>query len=253
MNRNLYISCFAFLLFITLLTDLSAQEFQPEILNPLKPKSDILFESRNGFKLPSTGVIRILIVFAEYDYVNGGDPTPSEGTTGWPAHELPAWADNLTDVHSPTGNATGVLTKYYQMASSGNYTVLGDYLLAPDNGGIFKVETESMHVVEPDNQELMAVVDQKTGGDFITAHGLNNISYFDLWSCPDNEYGLPKITPGVVNPAKYDHVVFIWRNSAFNGIGNYSYFSPGKMLGYEANTYSWFGAYDKVPTQIMIH
>ena len=253
MNRNLYIFCFVCLLFITLATDLSAQEFHPEILNPAQPKSNVLFESRNGFKLPSSGVIRFLIVFAEYDYVNGGDPTPTGGTVGWPAHTLPKWADDLTDVHSLSGNAKGVITKYYQMASSGNYTVLGDYLLAPDNGGIFKVQTESIHAVEPNNQELMAVVDQKTGGDFTTAHGLNNIGYFDLWTCPDNEYGLPKITPGTENPAKYDHVVFIWRNSAFNGIGNYSYFSPGTMLGYQANSYSWFGAYDKVPTQIMIH
>ena len=253
MNRNLYISFFASLLFIIPLADLPAQEFHTEILKPVQPGSNILFESRNGFKLPSTGVIRLLIVFAEYDYLNGGDPTPAEGTSGWPAHSLPTWADDLTDVHASTGNAKGVITRYYQMASSGNYTVLGDYLLAPDNGGIFKVQTESAQTVEPDNQELMAQVDQKTGGNFITAHGLNNISYFDLWTCPDNEYGLPKVTPGNENPGKYDHVVFIWRNSSFNGIGNYSYFSPGSMLGNEANTYSWFGTHDKVPTQIMVH
>ncbi len=253
MNRNLYIFCFVCLLFITLCADLTAQEFHPEILQPVQPKSGILFESRNGFKLPSSGVLRVLIVFAEYDYLNGGDPTPAEGTSGWPAHSFPVWANELTDLYPPSGNAAGVITKYYQMASSGNYTVLGDYLLAPDNGGIFKVQTESVHAVEPDNQELMAAVDQKTEGDFRTAHGLNSISYFDLWTCPDNEYGLPKVTPGTDNPGKYDHVVFIWRNSSYNGIGNYSYFSPGTMLGIEANTCSWFGTYDKVPTQIMIH
>jgi hypothetical protein len=253
MNRFLNIFCFACLLLFTQRIQLSAQELHPELLKPLQPESNILFESRNGFKLPSTGVIRLLIVFAEYDYLNGGDPTSPQGTAGWPAHSLPTWADDLTDVLSPSGSARGVITRYYQMASSGNYTVLGDYLLAPDNGGIFKVQTESAQSVEPDNQELMAVVNQKTGGNFITAHGLNNISYFDLWTCPDNEYGLPKATPGNENPGKYDHVVFIWRNSAFNGIGNYSYFSPGKMFGNEANTYSWFGAHDKVPTQIMVH
>jgi hypothetical protein len=58
MNRNLYISIFACLLFITIRADLSAQEFHPEILKPIQPRSNILFESRNGFKLPSTGVIR---------------------------------------------------------------------------------------------------------------------------------------------------------------------------------------------------
>jgi len=253
MKRYLSISCFACLLFFILNIDLTAQEFHPETLRPVQPKPNILFESRNGFKLPSSGVIRLLIVFAEYDYTNGGDPTPAAGTSGWPAHSLPAWADSLTDVEIPCGIATGVMTKYYQMASSGNYAVLGDYLLAPDNGGIFKVKTDSTHAVEPDNTELIEAVNFKFGNNIITAHGLNNISHFDLWTCPESEYGLPKITPSTEYPHKYDHIVFIWRNSSFNGIGNYSYFSPGSMLGHEANTFSWFGTHDKVPTQIMIH
>ncbi len=80
-----------------------------------------------------------------------------------------------------------------------------------------------------------------------------DIEYFDLWTCPENEFGLPKTTPGNENPRKYDHVIFIWRNSSFNGIGNYSYSSPGKMAGYEANSCSWFGTFENIPTQIMIH
>jgi len=253
MNRFLYIFCFACLLLYTQRIELSAQEFHTEILKPLQPESDILFESRNGFKLPSTGVLRILIVFAEYEYLNGGDPTPAGGTSGWPAHSLPVWADDLTDAHTPAGIAKGVITRYYQMASSGNYTVIGDYLTAPDNGGIFKVQTESGQAAEPDNQKLMASVDLITGGIFKTAHSLDSAGYFDLWTFPDNEYGLPKVSSGNENHINYDHVVFIWRNSTFNGIGNYSYFSPGTMLGNEADTYSWFGAHDKIPTQIMIH
>ena len=251
--RNLLSIFGALFICLSLNFDLTAQEFNPAILNPTHPDSNSIFESRNGFKLPSSGVMRVLIVFSEYDYVNGGDPTPSTGTAGWPAHSLPTWADSLTDANLSTGNANGVITKYYQMASSGNYSVLGDYLLSPDNGGIFKVRTDSTHPIEPDHTELITAVNQKLGINILTAHGLNKIDYFDLWTCPDNEYGLPKISPSTENPKRYDHVVFIWRNSSFNGIGNYSYFSPGIMLGHDANSYSWFGTYENAPFQIMVH
>ena len=40
------------LLFLKLNFDISGQEFHPEILKHAQPKSNILFESRNGFKLP---------------------------------------------------------------------------------------------------------------------------------------------------------------------------------------------------------
>jgi len=218
-----------------------------------KHASKGFYESRNGFKLPASGVLRVLIVFAEYDYSNGGDPTAANGTTGWPAHNLPTWANELTDVNPPLGDATGVLTRYYQMASSGNYTVLGDYLLAPDNGGVFKVHTDSSHAINPDNTKLIAAVNAKLGNNIVTGHGLNDISFFDLWTCTDTDYGLPKTTPSTENPGKYDDVVFIWRNSAFNGIGDYAYTSPGKMLGHHANTYCVFGTHENIPTQIMVH
>ena len=211
------------------------------------------YESRNGFKLPASGVIRVLIVFAEYEYANGGDPTAANGTAGWPAHSLPTWANDLADANPPLGDATGVLTRYYQLASSGNYTVLGDYLLAPDNGGVFKVHTESTHAINPDNTKLIATVNSKLGDNIVTANGLNSINYYDLWTCTDTDFGLPKTSPSTENPRKYDDVIFIWRNSAFNGIGDYSYTSPGKMLGHDANTYCVFGTYESIPTQIMVH
>jgi hypothetical protein len=253
MNRILNIFGFAFLLLSTRCVQVNAQEFHPEILKPVHPDSNILFESRNGFKLPASGVIRVLIVFAEYDYLNGGDPTPEEGTVGWPAHSLPTWANEIADANLPPGNASGVLTRYYQMASSGNYTVLGDYLLAPDNGGIFKIPTDSAHPINPANSDLIAAVNSKLGNNIFTAQGLNSIDYFDLWTCPDCEFGLPKTTPSSESPRKYDNVIFIWRNSSFNGIGDYSYSTPGKMLGHDANTYCWFGTHERIPTQIMIH
>ncbi len=164
-------NAFVFIYFLNTLA--FGQENTTFSFNPVRSCSDALFESRNGFKLPSSGVIRVLIVFAEYEYLNGGDPTPPTGYAGWPAHSTPSWANELTDVNTPTGIATGVMTRYYQMASSGNYTVLGDYLIAPDNGGIFKVHTDSSHSIEPDNQKLINEVNEKLGENIFTAHGLN--------------------------------------------------------------------------------
>ena len=250
---NSWLSSGMALFFLILNLSVNGQEFHPDEVKIIQPKSDILFESRNGFKLPASGVVRVLIVFAEFDYAKGGDPTPETGTSGWPAHSLPTWANEIADANLPPANAAGVFTRYYQMASSGNYTVLGDILLAPDNGGVFKVTTDSAHPISPVNQDLIAAVNSKLGNNIITANGLNSIDYFDLWSCPENEFGLTKTTPSAENPRKYDNVIFIWRNSSFNGIGDYSYSTPGKMLGYDANTYCWFGTHENIPTQIMIH
>jgi len=213
-------------------------------------KSSYNYESKNGFTLPVNGVIRILFVFVEYDYVNGGDPTPASGTTDWPAHSLPTWANNLTDVYSPTGAANGVLTRYFQMASSGNYIVLGDYLLAPDNGGIFKVPITNTAPIEPDNTSLIPIVNSKMTNNIVTAHNLNSINNFDLWTF--NGTGLPKTTPSIENPKRYDNVIFIWRNSNWNGTGQSMDWSPGSLLRYEANSHCCFGTYSNIPTQIMI-
>src|SRR5690606_15157045 len=84
----------------------------------------LLYESNNGWRLPTHGVIRILVVFLEVDYANpANDPTPPAGNPGWPAHSLPTWVDNpdpdqnLFDWDVPTGTASGLLTRYFQDAS----------------------------------------------------------------------------------------------------------------------------------------
>ncbi len=68
--------------------------------------------SQNGKHLPTWGTLRILVVLAE---VNG-----VAGSNEWPAHELPVWVNNpnLFDWDVPNGTATGLLTRYFQDASS---------------------------------------------------------------------------------------------------------------------------------------
>lgn len=214
------------------------------------------YSSQFGWYVPASGSLRILVIFGEINYVNGGDPTNSNGTTGWPAHSLPTWSNNLTDPNLPTGNAQGIVTRYFQMASSGSFNVLGDYLLAPDNGGIFKVNYSGSTLPDPRytniNSLLVTEVNTKLNNQILTGHNLNSIDYFDQWAIPSS-FGTQKISPSNENPRKYDAVMFIWRNCKFNGTGYGSPGSVGTLLGYGSNSFSCFGTYESIPTQIMIH
>ena len=103
------------------------------------PSSGIL-DSRNGHRLSPHGEIRFLLAFVELEYSNPDiDPSPT-GTVEWPVGQLPVWKDDLLGNHAPSRLSNKHLTKYFQMASSNGHIVLGDYLLAPDNGGVFKFQ-----------------------------------------------------------------------------------------------------------------
>lgn len=221
---------------------------------PDPPGMSTLYESRNGRYMTASGVVRILIVFTEVEYTDpADDPTPQEGTAGWPAHQLPTWANGLCDADEPVGTATGILTRYYQEASSGNFIVLGDYLLAPDNGGIFKVQSASGSVGPSD---AIVAVNAALGTNIVSGHGFTDLDDFDRWTLEGSGHGPgeAKVTPSTESPRLWDHVMFIWRNSlGNNGTGYCSPGNPGTLLGYGANTHSNFGAYNHIPMDIMRH
>lgn len=64
------------LLAAVLIIPLMAQEcLTGEAPIPYPDNPNATYASKNGVHLPVSGVLRVLFVFAEYDYVNGGDPT----------------------------------------------------------------------------------------------------------------------------------------------------------------------------------
>ena len=246
------------LLFISIGTAFLANSFQINAQcsfdNPPNYISGGSIESKNGWYLPTSGNIRILFVFYEVNYTGTiPDPTPVAGNPGWAAHSLPIWANEIADVNPPAGDATGVLTRYFQLASSGDLNVLGDYLLSPSNGGIFSVNSTT-GIVGP-TEAITAVNASMTG--IITGNGLNDITDFDKWTITGP--GLVKTTPSVESPKKYDHVMFICRNGkgsdglGNNGTGFGSYSLPSSLLGFNSNTHSNFGAYDAFPFNIIRH
>lgn len=233
---------------ICLFNDTTQPNYPDDYLEP--------YESKNGWFISPIGTLRVLLVFVEIDYDVGTDPNLN-GTDEWPVGELPIWADDILDHEDPAGQPEGLLTRYYYEASSGNCILLGDYLVAPTNNGVFKI---LMSDVEASNH-LSAAVDEiniALNDSIVTSTGLNNISYFDNWTKTTS--GKPNITPSVDNPAKYDHVMFLWRNrldskgNPYNGTGNVTPSGfPMKLLGYKADTYSNFGTFKAMPISIARH
>jgi hypothetical protein len=209
-----------------------------------------LFESRNGWYLPTEGQLRILIVFCEINYSNPADDPTEGGNESWPAGKLPVWANDLVNPHLPDdfSEAKG-LTQYFLQASSGRLIILGDYLRNPE-GGIFSTDKFSIN-------DLIDNINEKLNGRIITNAGLNDIRHFDNWtlSTPETGPGLPKQSPSTESPSKYDHVMFIWRNrkGADNTGASYSNGFGRKLLGFEANTYSINTTYRHLPFKLIRH
>ena len=142
-------------------------------------------ETKNGYFLPGSGTIRVLVAFVEVNYDNMPDPyTPS---AEWPVDTLPVWANNLFDPTTPVGLGNGDVTRFFQQASRGNLLVLGDYLQAPTNGGVFKV-LNSLGGTSISN--VISKINSTMSNNIITHNGLNNVSFFDSWT-PTNS-GDPK-------------------------------------------------------------
>lgn len=202
--------------------------------------------SRNGWQLSPHGKICILIVFAEVVYDKGEEKYPPQGTAGWQAGKLPTWNEEIVDPQINSANSKGILTQYFKEMSFGDYQVIGDYLLNPANPTApFQIKVSKGD--QP--RQLLEIINALD--TFQTAHGLAR-NDFDRWTM--SAAGKPKITPSQDSPLKYDHVMFIFRNSR---LGDYSgYSSPGtmgKLLGYDADTYSHFNASNNIPFRIMLH
>lgn len=214
-------------------------DFDQTALMPENPSGS--YESKNGWYLPASGTIRLLVVFAEIDYDTGTDPNPNNQDE-WNVGELPSWADDFLDYNIPSGQAQGMITRYFQEASFGAYNVIGDYLVkSPNSNEIFSVLNSDCQSQGYD-KALINKINQVTNGNFYTGHSLNNVTYFDNWTV--TQIGKEKITPSIDNPHKYDHIVFIWRNrDGYNGTGNTVAGTLNyNLLGYKADSYMNIGS-----------
>jgi hypothetical protein len=203
-------------------------------------------DSRHGYILPVNGHIHILLVFAEVVYDNGKDPCPPEGTKGWPAGGLPVWKDSLFDPF-PSTNPRAIVSRFFYEASFGNYLVTGDYLINPQNKNK-AVQIQVSQRVTTEN--ILAAA--SSHGSFSSQNGFA-VQDFDKWTLTHT--GHAKQTPSLDSPLRYDHVMIIIRNSTFptNLSGWTASRSPGRLFGYESDTYSFFCTHDGLPFNILLH
>lgn len=225
-------------LFITLfiLSSLNAQHDSPSTLS-----------SRNGYILPTSGIIRVLVVFVEIEYQHTSfDPSP-EGTSLWQKGTLPVWKDSLFDAFA-TSKPKGVITRYFYEASFGNLLVLGDYLLPSD-------DAEKPFVVQTSKERISAdeILRQISAqGKFKTRHSLEP-SDFDLWTL--THIGEPKITPSIDKPPRFDHICIIVRNSIYpTHLSGWTAMNcPAPLYGISCDTYSIFCTQGTFPFNIFLH
>ena len=139
---------------------------------------------------------------------------------------------------------------YFELASSGNLQVEGDYLAPPLNGGVISVNESDIISQGVENALISAINSQMTSG-FITRSGIINPAHFDMWT--PNGYGIQKNN---VPNISIDHVMIMWRNHTIpNGTGNASpnQLGIGTILGYSTDTWSQFGAQTNMPLDISRH
>ena len=217
---------------------------------PPLPTYQGAYDASNGYILPASGTVRVLMIFVEVVYVGGNDPNPNN-TNYWDVHELPDWKDDLFDAIPPAGVAQGSVTRYYQMASSENLTVLGDYLIAPTNNGIFQI-LDSNIPTDPTNlyQPVWGIVNSLQGTNLVTNQGFS-ITDFDAWT--NTGTGVPKInSPN--NPYQYDCVMMIFRNLAgYTGNGRTYFANSDPLVGYGTESRIQIGSFDGIPTAVARH
>ncbi|MEO8146493.1 MAG: hypothetical protein ABI723_02590 [Bacteroidia bacterium] len=206
--------------------------------------------SRNGKTLPCNGMLRILVIFVEYDYDvhDSLDTTdPKHGYDKWPKGQLPLWKDSLFDPFV-TDNYVGKITQFYAESSFNNFLVLGDYY--PQVVTIKESEVQNIQDGGFNIKTVLEKINNKA--EFKTNSGLR-VDAFDNWTM--TKTGEPKITPSKDDPYKWDHVMLLYRNARNlpNSNGRAVPSTFGKLRGYDCDTYSNFGTVNDLPFGICRH
>ncbi len=203
-------------------------------------------EAKNGWFLPSSGMLRVLVVYIEIDYdVNPqNDPYPN-GSADWTKGQLPNYKDNLFDAEW-SGNLQGSVTRYYNHASHGNFKVLGDYV-----DSLFIVKESDATPGTFNTTLIHNAISQINQWGVLNTKNNMSIADFDNWQ--DNTMPGSVKTSGPDNPHSFDHVFFIVQNNhTWMNKGDTHYSSYPNILGYPQDTRSETSM-GKDPTIMFVH
>jgi len=201
--------------------------------------------SRNGQVLPVKGTIRILLVFVEVEYPAGVEKNATDTNEFWKPGAYPVWASDLFDVF-PSSDPKGLVSRYYHECSFGQYNVVADILLNPDNPEIpFQYKSKG-------DINVASILNEAWNKGFRTKTALPADS-FDLWlkSAP----GKQKLIRTPDSPLSFDHVMVIVRNCTYPGhlAGYASSGNVSRNVLFKTDSYSVFSSRSISPFNILLH
>jgi hypothetical protein len=174
-------------------------------------------DSREGYWLPVRGKLRIFLVYAEV--VN--DPDEPGFIQSWEPGKMPRNPGYFFDHElRPGEQAKGILTKYYQQASFGEFLVLADHYPRLISIDFNKLKDRGF-------RQVLDTIMRQTGEDVITANGYSvSAGDFDFFSLASG-HGAPKASQP---DSLLDMVMVIWRvNSKITTSSSGGYCMPYHM------------------------
>ncbi len=187
-------------------------------------------DSQEGYWLPARGKLRIFLVYAEVT----NDPDEPGYIAGWEPGKMPRNPGYFFDHEGKPGQpAKGILTKYYQQASFGEFQVLADFYPK-------LISIDYNRLKDRGFRQVMDTILAQTGRDIITANGYAvNSGDFDHFSVA-SRHGGPKASKP---DSLLDMVMVIWRvNSKITTSSSGGYCMPYRM-GYPFKSMKGFMAY----------
>lgn len=162
--------------------------------------------SQNGYWLPTTGTLRVFLVFAEV--VN--DPALSNPNSdfytpdvNWPQGQMPLNPNAYFDPAYDANNLQGFMTKYFSQASFGQLKIIGDYYPS-----LIQVDYNSIPQNQNGESNIVSYLNSQPGTDVITANGYSiNSSDFDVWTNPTG-FGQAKV---LASDNYIDAMLVCWR------------------------------------------
>lgn len=199
-----------------------------------------VINSRNGFRLPTSGVFNVFVVFGEAV----GDPSYNTVIPGWQAGQLPDNPDSYIDTRVGVSYQS-YISRYFDEISFGRLQVIGDYypqlLQIPyseaDYDGVFnKLNTLC------------------NGGQLLTSNNRNFPNDFDLWNLGMSSGQVGGLVKQNLPDNHIDCILIFWRiNSRYQRTGGefYPFYRKLKTISNKTgiSTYGYVYTDDKTVFQ----
>jgi len=212
--------------------------------------------AENGWHIAPKGQLHVMVVYAEMEFDSSYqhlDPCKPKGSWKWGSHKMPEWKD---DLFSGTPDGEALMTRYFEQASFGNFSVTGDFLDTLITVKISEVKNNKGAIVTREafgnNYYKRAVLSKVNSLENPSFRFGSKVEDFDRWTFSSAGREKTEEPNG-----KVDLIMLIWRNIHVANLGDHAGFvSPGNfgtVLGMPTDMYSIFRTSNFLPDVICRH